>query len=215
MPSFPDTYRAIFSGFGYPLTEKDAGSPSTLAEAESRLGARVPLALREYYLVAGRDRRFNSAHNRLLPPTKWEIDQKRLLFMQESQSVCVWGVSVRNPHSDDPPVSQGIEDESILCSPEHRKCSVWLAVMLCFQAVSGGFRHLGSGNRADPSPYQFEPHGWTFQGEVNALRAYTRPNQVVCVAPPSGLPFAPCIMAAAKTRRDFEAVAIELGLSLQ
>ncbi len=216
MTLFSDGYRAVFSDFGYPLTEKSAGSPGLLEQAEARLGVRVPTALRDYYLVAGRERRFNSAHNRFLPPTRWEINQKRLVFMEENQSVVLWGVSTRNPDSEDPPVSQGINDDPIAWSPEHRKCSVWVRVMLHYQAVCGGFRHLGGGEAPDPTFYRFEKRGWTFHGEVNSLRAYSRPNQVVCLMLSNDLPFTSqsSVMVGGKTRRDLQAIATELGIAI-
>ena len=192
-------------------------SPDVLAATEERLGVKVPTVLRDYYLVAGRERRFRACHNRLLPPTEWAIDKKRLIFMEENQSVVWWGVSIRNPDTDDPPVSQGINDEPITWSPEHRKCSVFLAVMLHYQAVAGGFRFCGWGNAPEPSGYCFEEQGWTCYGEINSQRAYSRPNQVVCVMPPGDLPFMQSwsVLAGGKTKRDLQAIGAELGIAIK
>jgi hypothetical protein len=215
MASFQQLYREIFATFGYPLTEKTSLAPRVLAEAERRLGVRVPAALREYYLIAGQERRLNACHNRLLPPSDWSIDRKRLIFMEENQSVLWWGVSIRNPDSDDPPVSQGINDEPITWSPEHRRCSVFLAVMLHHHAAGGGFRFCGTADAPEQSSYRFEEHGWTYSGQVRATLAYRRPNQVVCLEPPGDLPFMQkwSILAGGKTRRDLQAIGDELGVS--
>src|SRR4051812_28923382 len=97
MMPFKNVYQQLFQAFGYPLSERTALSSGVLAEAEKRLGVRVPAALREYYLVAGRERRFNACCNRLLPPSEWAVDKQRLVFMEENQAVCCWGVSIRNP----------------------------------------------------------------------------------------------------------------------
>ena len=184
--------------------------------AGERLGVKVPAALRDYYLVAGRERRFNTSLNRLLPTSRWTIDKKRLIFMEENQSVVRWGVSIRNPDSDDPPVSQGIHDESITWHPEHRKCSVFPAVMLHYQAVSGGCRYCGGGDAPEQSSCRFEEHGWTCHGRVNSMSAYSRPDQVVCVMPPGPLPFMQNwrVLAGGKTKRDLETIAAEIGIIL-
>lgn len=214
MASFKKYYRTLYQTFGYPLNERAALPSEVLIAAEKRLDVRVPAALRDYYLVAGRERRFSACHNRLLPPPRWTIDKHRLIFMEENQWVVWWAVSTRNSHSDDPPVSQGINDEPITWHPEHRKCSVFLAVMLHYQAVSGGFRFCGRADAPQESTYQFEEHGWTYYGEVNSLLAYSRENQVVCLMPPGDLPFMQkwSVLAGGKTKGDLQAIQADLGV---
>jgi len=216
MASFKRDYRTMYDTFGYPLTERTALSSEVLAAAQKSLGVRIPAALRDYYLVAGRERRFSACHNRLVPPQRWRMDQQRLIFMEENQWVAWWGVSTRNPDADDPSVSQGINDEPITWHLEHRKCSVFLAVMLHYQAVSGGFRFSGRADAPDQSSYRFEEHGWTYYGEVNSLEAYSRPNQVVCLLPPGDLPFMQkwSVLAGGKTKSDLEAIAADLGVAV-
>ncbi len=218
MERFKTYFQNIYATFGYPLTERTALSPDALDAAGERLGVKVPAALRDYYLVAGRERRFNTSLNRLLSTSDWTIDKKRLIFMEENQSVVCWGVSIRNPDSDDPPVSQGIDDdESFTWHPEHRKCSVFLAVMLHYQAVSGGCRYCGGGDAPEQSSYRFEAHGWTYHGQVTSMSAYSRPNQVVCVMPPGPLRFMQNwrVLAGGKTKRDLETIAAEVGVTLE
>ena len=217
MASFGESCRVLFATFGYPLTEGDSLPPRVLAEAEERLGVRVPAALREYYLIAGRERRFNTCHNRLLPPSDWRIDKKRPIFMEENQSVAWWGVSVRSPGSADPPVSQGINDRPITWRPEHRQCSVFLAVMLHYQAVNGGFRFCGTAAATDQAIDRLQEQGWNDCGEVNTLLACHRPNQVVCLTPPGDLPFMRhwTVFAGGKTRRDLQSIADDLGVSIK
>jgi hypothetical protein len=188
-----------------------------IAAAEKRLGVRVPRALRDYYLVAGRERRFNICLNRLLSPLEWSIDKHRLIFMEENQGGFWWGISVRNPSSEDPPVSQGINDEPITWSLEHRKCSVFLAVMLHYQAVNGGLRFCGRADAPERFRHRFEDIGWTFYGEVNTQSAYSRANQVVCLMPPFDTRFMPnwSVLAGGKTKQDLQTIAIDLGVTIQ
>jgi hypothetical protein len=217
MASFKKYYRTMYHTFGHPLTERTALSSKVLAAAAKRLNVQIPAALRDYYLLAGRERRFSACHNRLLPPQDWMLDKQRLIFMEENQSVFWWGVSTRNPDADDPPVSQGINDEPIVWYSQHRKCSVFLAVMLHYQAVSDGFRFCGRADAPDQSSYRFEEHGWTYYGEVNSLEAYSRPNQVVCLMPPGDLPFMQkwSVLAGGKTKGDLRAIAADLGVAIE
>jgi hypothetical protein len=217
MPSFRNLYRAVFQTFGYPLSERTALPPGVLAEAEKRLGVRVPVALRDYYLVAGRDRRFNTCCHRLLPPSKWTVEKQRLVFMDENQGVCRWGVSLRNPRSDDPPVSEGVGDQTAAWSPVHRKCSLFLAAMLHHQAVSGGLPHcFGALIDASSDVHdKFDITKWTHYGELKGENVYSRSNQVFCFSffdLPIGQGW--MISAGAKTKRDLQAIAAELGVSV-
>jgi hypothetical protein len=215
MPSFKNYYQTIYDTFGYPLTKRMGLSPKVLAAAEKRLGVQIPLALGDYYLVAGREQRFNKCHHRLRAPQKWEIDKQRLIFMEENQWVVFWAVSTRNSESADPPVSQGMNDESITWVREQRRCSVFLAVMLHLQAVSGGFRFRGMASAPNDLPRRLRK-GWTYYGEVNKLKAYSRSNQVVCLLPAGEVPFtdASSLLAGAKTKGDLQAIANDLGVTI-
>jgi hypothetical protein len=214
MASFKGYYRALYRTFGFPLTKRSAMPLAEISKAEKCLDVRIPKALRDYYLVAGRERGFNRCCHRLLSPADWEIDKRRLLFMEENQKVLWWGVSVRNPETVDPPVSQGLNEEPIEWQPEVRKCSVFLALMLHYHAV-GWLPHTGQANLSDSSHYRFEKHGWTKYGTLRTMTAYSRPNQVVCLTPPSDLPWAQqwSVQAGAKTKRDLDAIASDLGVT--
>jgi hypothetical protein len=185
-----------------------------LGAAEKRLRVKIPQALYDYYLVAGAERRFGTSCNRLLPPRAWSVDRQRLIFMEEQQSVVWWGVSVRNPRAQDPQVFQGINDEPISWALEHRKCSVFLAVMLHYNAVSGGLRYCDQADAPDQSSYRFDEHGWTYYGASGSLQAYSRKNQVVCLMPPGNLPFMQkwSVLAGGKTKRDMYTIETDLGI---
>ncbi len=217
MTSFRPYFGALFDGFGYPLTASTALSARVLSAAEGRLGVRIPTVLRDYYAIAGRERRFGACHNRLLAPSEWSVDQKRLVFMEENQAVVCWGVSIRNPDADDPPVSQGIDDEPMTWQPEHRRCSAFLAVMLHYQAVCGGFRFCGGAQAPENPTSRLRRRGWTNVGQIHSQVALSRPHQAVCVLPPGDLPFPQgwTILAGGKTRRDLQAIGVDLGISLE
>ena len=136
--------------------------------------------------------------------------------MEENQAVVWWAVSTRSPTSADPAVYQGVNDEPISWVREHRRFSVFLAVMLHYQAVSGGFAHFGSAAAPD-NVHEKLRNGWRYAGEVNQLWAFARPNQVVCVTPSGGLPFQPAMMflAGGRTKKDLQAIEDFFSVSLE
>jgi hypothetical protein len=187
-----------------------------LRKTETRLGVRIPLALREYFLVAGNEKRFNCANHRCLHPSKWFVHGKHIVFLEENQSVCLWGVSIKTANASDPSVSQSVNGEEFVWYKEHAKCSTFLNVMLHYQAVSGGLRFCGSAAAPD-NLHELLKKGWKYAGEFNQLWAFGRQNQVVCVVPGGGLPYMPAIMllGGGKTKEDLRAIEESLSLSLR
>lgn len=70
MPDFAGQYRRLYAQFGYPLSKTHAVDSSSLDKVADRLKTRIPNALREYYAVAGKERRFNRSMQTFLPPSK-------------------------------------------------------------------------------------------------------------------------------------------------
>jgi hypothetical protein len=214
MSSFKKHYRSIFEMLGCPLTKGTAMSSEELARAEKRLGTSVPTALRDYCLVAGRERRLNTCYHRLLSPAEWWVDQRRLIFMQENQSVLWWGVSTRGHETNDPSVWQGINDEPITWLRESRHLSEFLASILCYQAVRGGLPYCGAADAPENSNYRLDDE-WTYFGEVGGAKTYGRANQAICLEMII-LPFVDkpriTLSAGAKTKRDLQAIANDLGV---
>lgn len=213
MADFKRRFQQLFETFGYPLTKASGTAPEVLTRAEQRLELQIPKVLRDYYLVAGRERRFNTSHNRLLSPDKWRVDNKRLIFMEENQVVVWWGVSLRSI-AEDPPVSQGVNDDEITWYPQCRKLSTFLMHMLHYQAINGGFNYCSSGSASEKPKYKFEKEGWTSYGEVGSVFAYGRQNQAVCLMPPEYFPHW-TVIAGGKTARDLKNIATELGVELE
>jgi hypothetical protein len=101
-------------------------------------------------------------------------------------------------------------------SNEHKKCSTFLAVMLHYQAASGGFDHCGS-TEAPDNLHEMLKKGWTYAGEVDQLWAFNRQNQVVCVTAGNSLPFMPALvlLAGGKTRDDLQSIEESLRVTLK
>ena len=218
MPSFKDFYRTIYDTFGYPLSTRKGLSPKVLAATEKRLGVRIPEALGDYYLVAGREHRFNSGDHSLLGPEEWKVDQRRLVFMVDSQVAVWWSVSVRNPDSEDPSVWQGYDPESFSWVLEKRRCSAFLGPLLHYKAVCGGLPFCGTADAPEKSDYILEENGWTYFGEAGGAHAYSRPGQVVCIEA-----FTPRFMdkmkffvrAGARKKSGLQEIAHDLGVTFE
>lgn len=180
MCRFTDTYRQVFAVLGCELKPSDGCAESRLAAAEKRLGMLLPQALREYYLVAGREQRFNRIHDRLLAPNEWSVDGGHLVFMEENQAVVLWGVPASTQPATDPPVSQGANGDPVEWYPEHENCSVFLAVMIHWHGAYGAAMQYADTATVDAELVGRLDEDWNFVGEVNEMRAYNRPGQAVC-----------------------------------
>jgi hypothetical protein len=178
---FGERYKAAAANLLGPL-DRESGLPDKdLKRAEQPLGLRLPPALRDYYLFVGRLRQLNEAHNRLLPPERWFTNLGKLVFMIENQAVVYWGVGVTGQPDLDPVVFQGVNRhrQPIEWYPEHDRCSEFLYVMLHFQAVMGGLKHLGATD-AGPELLQHFEKGWHRVGELGGLLAFCQEGQAAC-----------------------------------
>nr|WP_074995936.1 SMI1/KNR4 family protein [Streptomyces misionensis] len=85
----------------------DAGwTEADLDAAEERLGLRLPVALREAYLLFGRRRELTSNHDRLLDPAELYVDEAKeaLVVRHENQGAASWGILLDSLQDDDPAV---------------------------------------------------------------------------------------------------------------
>jgi hypothetical protein len=90
------------------LSAGDGTSEEALAQAESRLGLRLPVALREYFLISGNADDANRMHNVLFRPDEFIVEDGYLVFMEENQAVVHWGILVDHLHEPDPDVWQRV-----------------------------------------------------------------------------------------------------------
>ncbi|MCC7420586.1 MAG: hypothetical protein IT428_09905 [Planctomycetaceae bacterium] len=204
---FKSIYRRLFECFGYPLSRRAAIGESTIETIEKSLNIVVPPALRDFYAVAGGERRFSRSHNRVLAPRDWFVSKGRLVFMEENQAVVLWGVSLRTS-DDDAPVSQAVNDDELTWSRVSRRCSTFLSVVLHLQAVYGGFKHCAMA-RPPRGLKRRLMRNWTCHGTVNRLTAYSRPNQAACVEPDLG------VLVGGKSGADLRAIESDLGLTFE
>src|SRR5215469_1109331 len=75
-----------------PWQPGDGYDEATLQMAETRLGVRLPRALRQFYLAWGRRSDLTKKQQPLLSPDELEFRGDVLFFWDENQSVVLWGI---------------------------------------------------------------------------------------------------------------------------
>ena len=180
--NFQDLYRDTFTRLGFPLKQTDGLPSDKIAGAEKRIGIRLPTALRDYYLVAGRERTLNHAYNRLLALDDLDLHRGKLVFMEENQWVVVWGTAASRKVVSDPAVYQGpiVEEEPSGWFLEQRKCSAFLVFMLHMQAAFGGGMPFTASASAGQGLVAKLDKDWRFGGEVNGMRTYSKQGKAIC-----------------------------------
>ncbi|KJY32915.1 SMI1/KNR4 family protein [Streptomyces sp. NRRL S-495] len=98
--------RGFVANWSEPLDDDDGWGEADLVAAEERLGVRLPLALREVYLLLGRRRDLTSNHDVLLGPSELYVDEagEALVFRHENQGAASWGILLDSLVDDDPAV---------------------------------------------------------------------------------------------------------------
>jgi hypothetical protein len=97
-----------------PLEPSDGIAADQFDFVESRLGVPIPVALREWYTLAGSRNDIWSRQDHFLPPNEFRVKNHHLVFLIENQDVVEWGMAVDDLGMDDPPVFvTSLDDESI------------------------------------------------------------------------------------------------------
>lgn len=124
-------------GDGYPASEIDA--------AEQRLGLKLPVALREWYQLAGQREDVVAVQNFLRPPDRLftqEQDGAEVFYFYTENQACVnWGILASDLALDDPPVYL---DET--GSVENRSLSQFVTQMVVLETACFGSAFGGNGS---------------------------------------------------------------------
>lgn len=165
------------------------------------MGWQLPRLLREFYLITGEREDINGAFNRLLPPESLEVSGNVLVFYEENQGVCLWGVDVRDRDNEDPAVLREDSTETPTWEPDFDHLSEFFTAMLFLQAVNGGMRHGGVGSAASANTAQASTQWETINigGSWND-RVLMRDGQVLYIF---GKEPAPEVFGGAKTKQKF------------
>ncbi|WP_327380538.1 MULTISPECIES: SMI1/KNR4 family protein [unclassified Streptomyces] len=88
------------------LESGDGWTEGDLVAAEERLGVKLPVTMREAYLLFGRRRDLTCNHDVLLSPAELYVDDAKeaLVFRHENQGASSWGILLDRLQDDDPAV---------------------------------------------------------------------------------------------------------------
>lgn len=129
-----------------PLSAGDGFSEDELRNAEDAIGCRLPLALREWYSLAGRRTDVWSQQDEFLSPEECQLVNGALVFYVENQSVVRWGIPLQTLAHNDPPVVVESADSPVRWIDENATTSEFALQMLVFSSKwSDGNRYWANG----------------------------------------------------------------------
>jgi hypothetical protein len=98
--------REFAAAWTAPLGPGDGVSADVLDSAERRIGAELPAALREAYLLFGRRPDLTTVQDPLVPPGELGFDNSgnAVVFRVENQRCAAWGIAAADLSRPDPPV---------------------------------------------------------------------------------------------------------------
>jgi hypothetical protein len=102
------------------------------------------------------------------------------MFLEEHQAIVLWGTDAGAEPSHDPPAYQATNAEPLVWESVNGLCSVFLLVMLHWEAAFAGAMPCASTAVVDGNLVESLDRHWSFVGEVNGLRAYNRPGLATC-----------------------------------
>ncbi len=112
--------------------------------AEARNAVVFPAALSLYYRVTGASKALHTMHNCIVPVDRVAFAGEYLVFYEENQGVCVWGVHQARLAEEDPPVDQGHFNEgSWTFYPDLPSISDFARAEGAWQAVQGALPWVG------------------------------------------------------------------------
>jgi len=100
----------------YNISENCGYSEKEIVETENNLNIKFPKVLREYYAVLGKNEVLNESHNILFKLNDIDLadDEKYLVFYEENQGACIWGIDKNVLEDDNPKVyrKDSLEDKT-------------------------------------------------------------------------------------------------------
>ena len=114
---------------GRAVKAEDGLEPEIIAQAESALGSPIPQPLKDFYLFVGNLPLFMDAFQQFALPEQIVKEAGLLIFLDENQGVCQWGVDAEN--------------RMFQCQDDDRydiklELEPFLALMLYYQVAQGG-----------------------------------------------------------------------------
>ena len=194
-----------------PVGKSSGYSEAAVTKADRRLGVRLPTLLKEFYLQVGKRGDINADFHRLVLPEDLYVDDEGVLvFYDENQEACHWGVKASHANDYDPPVVRWIHGNGASWTHEFNRLSDFILDMLFLQA-SNTMRYSGVGNMP-ASSVKALGEGWQTREAAGTWtsRAIYREGELIYIL---GGDDPLDIFAGAKTKRQFLALEKALKIS--
>lgn len=133
-PNIPDLAAWLV---GRTLTLQDGFPETELISTEQQLDFSLPPTLKDFYREVGNQEILASSFQRFIKPKDWKINQRKIVFLEENQSVCYWATDAQ----------QKVYQTTDLDAPEWHEepvgLSEFLRVIMYYQAAQGGYQYCG------------------------------------------------------------------------
>ncbi len=126
---------------GRSLTNEDGFDISDIKNAEDKLGKNLPKILKDFYMTVGKLDVFMSSFQQFLNPQDLSIEDEKLVFLEENQVVCFWGIDLEQ---DDPFVFQMQNMDNAVWYSEEVSLSNFLEMIMYGQCAEGGYEFCGA-----------------------------------------------------------------------
>jgi len=123
---------------GRHLTEKDGKNISEIEALEDTLGLKLPIVLRNFYLLVGNLEMFISSFEQFVEPY---IKEEMLVFLEENQGVCSWGIKTNDIENFTVYQCANIEAENPEWYSEEVALIDFLTILMYYQCAQGGYEH--------------------------------------------------------------------------
>ena len=116
---------------GRSLEKNDGLSIEIIEETELLLDIKLPKYLKDFYSKIGNIQLFTKSFNKIIDIDKLYFKDDKLVFLEENQEVCIWGINI---YEEDPIVYQNSNDEWY---SEEVILSEFLNIIMYYQCAQG------------------------------------------------------------------------------
>lgn len=126
---------------GRPLIGNDGIKNTLIKQTEVRLGQKLPEALKEFYTLVGNLEMFTSSFNSFMSLDELEYDDNMLIFLDENQGVCSWGVNADDTENPVVYMHVSVNNAEPTWHSEKIRLDEFLKIIMYLQCSEGGYEY--------------------------------------------------------------------------
>ncbi|QJB31333.1 hypothetical protein HF324_08120 [Chitinophaga oryzae] len=128
---------------GRNLQPEDGLSAAEVTAAEERLGIRLAPVLKSLYQCAGKEETVMDVFQHFTPVEDLSVEHDKLVFLEENQGACVWGLALNETDNDRAAVYQCPYPDDQWYAEDYPLAD-FLEMALYYQFAQGGYEWLGA-----------------------------------------------------------------------